>query len=117
VSAEHRGLAAWFAAAVLLLLLAHLGAVPAATQGAAIGVAIGAMYASLLWRRTRAVALADRRAVAAARAGALARFAFVFLAFAVAHRVWPTAGLAWAAGCFVVPLITRMVGLARGVGL
>lgn len=117
MSTELRWLTAWYAVAVALLVMAGLGVAAGPADGAAIGLVVGASYTWLLWRRVQAVSVMSlRHALVAARVGMILRMVFVLAAFDVASRLWPGAGLRWGALFFLVPVIARMVALARGVG-
>ena len=114
--AEQRALVLWWSVAALLLVAGRVVAGGLLT-GVALGLAIGATYVWLLMRRVRASAgMPLPRAVAAAQVGAVARYVFVILAFAVAVREWPHADIAWGAAAFAVPLAVHMVVVARRGG-
>lgn len=98
-----------------MLVCARLGLVSDVTEGLGAGLAIGAAYLWLLFRRTSSLPnLPPRKAVAAAQFAAVLRFCFVFAAFGAVARVWPAASLGWGAGAFLVPLAVSMFVLARG---
>lgn len=106
----------WWLLAAALLVAAGAGAAPPVLRGLAIGLLVGSAYVWLLARRTRTTAgLPQARAVAAAQVGGAARMVFVLLAFGLAFRAWPDAGLPWCAAAFFLPVIVRLVALARGV--
>lgn len=102
-------------AATGLALASRDGVVPSATGGAAVGLAVGALYLWLMVRRSFSLpGLPPRRALIAAQVGAVLRFVFVFVGFAVAARMWPEANLAWGAGALLLPVAVGILVMARG---
>ena len=102
-------------AAAALALASRDGVAVGATGGAAVGLSVGALYLWLMVRRSFSLpGLPPRRALTAAQVGAVLRFVFVFVGFAVAARSWPEANLAWGAGALLLPVVTGILVMARG---
>lgn len=105
----------WVAVAAGLALASRRGLAAGVTGGAAVGLAVGALYLWLMVRRSLSLpGLPQRKALAAARIGAVLRFLFVFVGFAVAARMWSEANLAWAAAALLLPVVVGILAMARG---
>jgi hypothetical protein len=105
----------WLGASAGLAALSAVGLWPRAVGGAAVGLAVGAVYLWMLVRRARSLpGLPRRKAVLAAQLGALARCLVVFAGFGAATRVWPAADPAWGAATLLVPVTLGILAVARG---
>ena len=102
-------------AAGALAVASRDGVAVGPTGGVAVGLSVGALYLWLMVRRSFSLpGLPARRALTAAQVGAVLRFVFVFVGFAVAARMWPEANLAWGAGTLLLPVVIGILAMARG---
>jgi hypothetical protein len=101
------------AAAVALAAAARLGGSGAVT-GAAVGLAVGAVYAgTLLYGFRRAPRLGAEAALRLVQIGGPLRLAFALAAFGLAARLLPRADLGWGAATVLLPLLWSLVRVAR----
>lgn len=99
----------------LVLAAALLTGRPGAVTGVAVGLAVGAVYAStLLFGFRRANRVGPVVALRLIHAGSFLRLGFAVAAFALAERLLPGTDLTWGAAAALLPLLWSVVRVAHG---